>query len=257
MNVKLRSISSPLPLRSSRLSSFSSSATPRPRLLLTSDSILFSLWFSSKRVFFALKFSWNDGFQRDSRATPCSLHLKRFPMCNLFPHLKSTATRLPKYNHLKTMVQQNASAWWEAVNQQLTTTLLDCWSTLTLSAGHARVLKPSAGAGSKCQSRHKTLTLTFWMSLWDPMSNYIGLCQGVQNVHSDWKSVHRRRTLYYRSRVGPFQILHKASWWWSSQLEGKQGWLKVHYNVWNHTFKYEKTELLVYVYEIPRELVFI
>ena len=36
-----------------------------------------------------------------------------------------------------------------------------------------------------------------------------------------------------------------------------QGWLKVHYNVWNHTFKYEKIELLVCIYEIPRELVFI
>ena len=75
------------------------------------------------------------------------------------------------------MMQQNASAWWEAVNQQLTTTALDCWSTLTLSAGHARVLKPPADAGSKCQMRHKTLTLTFGESLWDPISNYIGLCQ--------------------------------------------------------------------------------
>ena len=63
------------------------------------------------------------------------------------------------------------------MNQQLTTTLLDCWSTLTLSAGHARVLKPPADAGSKCQMRHKTLTLTFGESLWDPISNYIGLGQ--------------------------------------------------------------------------------
>ena len=36
-----------------------------------------------------------------------------------------------------------------------------------------------------------------------------------------------------------------------------QGWLKVHFNVWNHTFEYEKIELLVCIYEIPRELVFI
>ena len=63
------------------------------------------------------------------------------------------------------------------MNQQLTTTLLDCWSTLTLSAGHARVLKPPADAGSKCQMRHKTLTLTFCVSLWDPTRNHIGLCQ--------------------------------------------------------------------------------
>ena len=31
----------------------------------------------------------------------------------------------------------------------------------------------------------------------------------------------------------------------------KQGWLKVRYNVWNRTFKYEKIELLVCIYEIP------
>ena len=93
------------------------------------------------------------------------------------------------------MMQQNASAWWEAVNQQLTTTLLDCWSTLTLSAGHARVLKPPADAGSKCQTRHKTLTLTFGESLWDPISNYIGLCQSkvyrMSTVTGNLYNVHR------------------------------------------------------------------
>jgi len=36
-----------------------------------------------------------------------------------------------------------------------------------------------------------------------------------------------------------------------------QGWLKVPYNVGIPTFKYEKIELLVCVYEISRELVFI
>ena len=36
-----------------------------------------------------------------------------------------------------------------------------------------------------------------------------------------------------------------------------QGWLKVPYNVGIPTFKYEKIELLVCIYEISRELVFI
>ena len=36
-----------------------------------------------------------------------------------------------------------------------------------------------------------------------------------------------------------------------------QGWLKVTYNVEIPTFKYEKIELLVCIYEISRELVFI
>ena len=40
-------------------------------------------------------------------------------------------------------------------------------------------------------------------------------------------------------------------WFW------EQGWLKVPYNVGIPTFKYEKIELLVCIYEISRELVFI
>ena len=49
----------------------------------------------------------------------------------------------------------------------------------------------------------------------------------------------------------------KKSFTTDQKLKNHQGWLKVHYNVWNQTFKYEKNELLVCIYEIPRELVFI
>ena len=51
----------------------------------------------------------------------------------------------------------------------------------------------------------------------------------------------------------PTTHTHSSPW----SITMTQGWLKVHYNVWNHTFKYEKIELLVCIYEIPRELVFI
>ena len=94
-------------------------------------------------------------------------------------------------------------------------------------------------------------------------------------LQQDWKAVQR-----CASKIGHLQILinikctilnfeyrqmqHNLAIWDKTRQQILQfrtslfqGWLKVHLNVWNQTFKYEKIELLVCIYEIPRELVFI
>ena len=97
------------------------------------------------------------------------------------------------------------------MNQQLTTTLLDCWSTLTLSAGHARVLKPpespktAGGRGFKMSNATQNIDTDILRVIVGSHKKLHWTLpkQSVQNVHHDWESVRRALTLYYKSRVGP------------------------------------------------------
>ena len=118
-------------------------------------------------------------------------------------------------------------------------------------------------------SRKKLIRNCTWLSIsvdhFDLKAMYDGL-PGPRSASLKWYFV----TLEDSPSTcdGHYSLLQKTSW--SVIIKVTVGgrktrqskpcgfrWLKVHYNVWNHTFKYEKIELLVCIYEIPRELVFI
>ena len=117
---------------------------------------------------------------------------------------------------------------------------------------HQVLSRSSMHSLAHCQLSSEMATGVLWMPMGDPSQAF----KPVWHVRDRHHSFHLP-SIYTWGLVASAEQRGERHFKGSEDTWGIQGWLKVHYNVWNHTFKYEKIELLVCIYEIPRELVFI